>query len=54
MHCVMVDSGSILQTKICFKTGERLIGTERKVLKMIHNFWMFLLAILLNFVPKCF
>lgn len=54
MHCVMVDFGSMLQTKIYFKTGDRLIGIERKVLKMIHNFWMFLLAILLNLFSSAF
>lgn len=54
MHGVVLDFGSMLQTKNFFKTGERLIGIEKKVLKIIHNIWMFLLAILLNFFLKCF
>lgn len=54
MHGVIVDFGSMLQTKNFFKTGERLIGIEKKVLKIIRNIWMFLLAVLLNFVLKYF
>lgn len=34
MHCVMVDSRSMLKTKIYFETGERLIGIEREILDM--------------------